>query len=140
MNNKGFTLAELMIVVAIVGILAAIAIPVYDGYVTRSRRAEAVTALETIALYEEKVFSETNSYESIQDLINNRGLPNQDTANYTFTVNQVGSWQQGYVARATPRGPQAGDITFAIDSNGNRGEWSGAAVAPNQNLWNSLRD
>lgn len=141
MNKKGFSLMEIMIVVVIVGILAAVAIPAYNGYTTRTRRAEAITALETVALYEEKAHAETSSYESIADLMLNRGLTNQDTANYTIAVNPLGSWAQGFVARATPKAgsPQAGDITFAIDSNGNRGELNGAVVAPNPQLWNSLK-
>ena len=42
-NQKGFTLIELMVTVAIVGILAAIAIPIYNNYITKVRIAEALT-------------------------------------------------------------------------------------------------
>ena len=53
-NHKqlGFTLIELMIVVAIIGILAAIAIPAYADYTARAQAAEGVTILDTIESYD----------------------------------------------------------------------------------------
>ena len=64
MNRKGFTLTELMITVAIIGILAAIAVPAYTGYLQRGRMAQAYADIQTIALANEKCFSETNRYLS----------------------------------------------------------------------------
>ena len=143
MNNKGMTLMELMITVVIIGIIAAVAIPSYNGYMNRTRRADAITALETVALYEEKAFAETNTYESLANLIANRGLsnPNADPdRNYTINIAPLPAYNQGFIASAVPINAQAGDAyTFAIDSKGNRGTLNGGVVAVNNDLWNSLR-
>ena len=58
----GFTLTELMIVVVIIGILSAIAGPMYTKYIRKSRTSEAVSNLGAIAMYEETYFSEADSY------------------------------------------------------------------------------
>ncbi|MBI5049904.1 MAG: prepilin-type N-terminal cleavage/methylation domain-containing protein, partial [Nitrospirae bacterium] len=61
-NKKGFTLTELIIVVAVIGILAAISIPAYLGVQKRAARAEAYTNLETLRQLEEQYFSENSAY------------------------------------------------------------------------------
>ncbi len=58
----GFTLIELMIAVAIVGILASIAIPSYTSYVQRSKRTEAMVALMQVAQMQEKFYSQNLRY------------------------------------------------------------------------------
>lgn len=58
----GFSLIELMIVVVIIGVLAAIAIPQYGSYVRKSRTAEASANINSIAQYEEQYYSENNHY------------------------------------------------------------------------------
>lgn len=60
----GFTLIELMIVVAIVGILAAIALPSYNRYVRESRRIDGQSALHQLALAQEKYRSTNATYAS----------------------------------------------------------------------------
>ncbi len=59
---KGFTLVELMIVIAILGVIFAIAIPTYRSYVEAARTAEAKTNLSTIRLLEEQHFADQGEY------------------------------------------------------------------------------
>ena len=62
MREKGFTLIELMITVAILAILAAVAIPVYNNYVHSARAAEATTNISGIRTLQESYFAENNTY------------------------------------------------------------------------------
>lgn len=62
MNNRGITLLELLITVAIIGLLAAIAIPSYVGQQKRAARTEAYTNLENIRLLEEQFYAENGRY------------------------------------------------------------------------------
>jgi prepilin-type N-terminal cleavage/methylation domain-containing protein len=61
-KNKGFTLLELMVVIAIIGALSAIGIPAYQGYVSDAREKEAKNTLQTIALQQKSFYSENFSY------------------------------------------------------------------------------
>jgi type IV pilus assembly protein PilE len=62
MNKKGITLIELLIVVAIIGILAMIAIPGYIGQQKRAARTEAYSNLQNLRLLEEQFFAENGDY------------------------------------------------------------------------------
>ena len=69
-NHSGFSLIELMIVVAIIGILAAIAIPIYTHYVYRSKQVEAKTLLMTIKTEQEQYRAENQRYADQTDFDN----------------------------------------------------------------------
>jgi type IV pilus assembly protein PilE len=66
-KQAGFTLIELMIVVAIIGILAAVAYPSYVEYIRQARRADAQSALLELAQFMERRYTTTGSYEAGDD-------------------------------------------------------------------------
>lgn len=82
MDNKGFTLIELMVTVAIIGILAVIAIPSYTSYMQRGRMAAAYADIQTISLLEEKGFAENGQYKTYAGLENTFGLKIDDVQKY----------------------------------------------------------
>lgn len=63
-SNKGLTFIELIIVIAVVAILAAIAIPIYTSYMQRARRTDAKTALEQLRAAQEMRRAEQGSYST----------------------------------------------------------------------------
>jgi type IV pilus assembly protein PilE len=124
-GKGGMTLLEVMIVVTIVGILAAIAIPAYNDYITRSRRSEAFTALETVRAAQEMYRAEKGEYRNTADF--NAGLlpgckQNMAGNNYTLVLTATDSDGDGrfdqYTIDAQPQDKQAGDYWFRIDQNG----------------------
>jgi type IV pilus assembly protein PilE len=73
--NRGLTLIELMIVIVIVGILAAIAIPAYTNYMQRARRVDAKTALEHLRASQEMFRAERGFYTTNINSLRNMGVP-----------------------------------------------------------------
>ena len=66
-KDKGFTLVELMMVIAIIGIIASIAIPNYSEYMTRTKRTEAIGLLSDIAARQERFLAQNNRYITNND-------------------------------------------------------------------------
>ena len=112
-KQQGFTLIELMIVVAVIALLSAIAFPSYNEYMMRGRRAEAKSALQQAALWLEKAQTATGAYP----------LTAAFPANFTavqsgaYTISLVSADGATYLLRATPAGPQVGDTcgNFTLD-------------------------
>lgn len=114
-KNTGFTFSEVLIVVAIVGILAAIALPAYNAYVQRGNRLDAKTSLESLRFAQEKWRSNNITYGGLADVWNGTATK---SGHYGLSV--VSSDSAGFVATATPLGAQLQDEcgTFAIDQDG----------------------
>jgi type IV pilus assembly protein PilE len=86
-KNLGFTLLEVLISVAIVGILASIAYPSYTDFVTRSNRAEAQRELMRLANLQEQVYIDTRSYAAdMTGLGFANAIYATETGNYEITV------------------------------------------------------
>jgi type IV pilus assembly protein PilA len=82
-NNKGFTLIELMIVVAIIGILAAIAIPNFMNYQCKAKQTEAKSLLGAIRTAQEAYYAEYSKYAENTGAM---GFTTRGTGEYSFDI------------------------------------------------------
>ena len=83
--QKGFTLIELMIVIAIIGILAAIAIPAYQDYIARSQMTEALNLASAQKTAVSETYGQIGKFETIAS--ESFGIPKADTIKGTYVNN-----------------------------------------------------
>jgi type IV pilus assembly protein PilE len=123
MRQRGVTLMELMVVMVVVGILAAIAIPSYRQYVIRATRTDAKTELLGLASRLERCFTRTFNYTRMDDVPNACvTVPYTMTeGTYTITGNIAAAT---FTLTATPQAGQADDAlcgAFTINQLGQQG-------------------
>lgn len=97
-RQHGFTLIELMIAVAIIGILSAIAVPSYQKYVREARRADGQALLLDLQQKQEKWRVNNTSYGTLADL---GGSPTSSYYDYTVTVNTATAYTLIATAKST---------------------------------------
>lgn len=138
---RGFTLVEMMIVLAIIAILSTLAFPSFSDYMVRTRRSEAKAMLQQAAMWMER--NQAATYRYNQDptgaTINTAMLttlgfnqtPSSGTVMYNISFASIDA--AGYVLQAVPTSAQndATCGTLAIDNTGLRGRINGTAVEVN---------
>ena len=115
-KSKGFTITELIITMAIIGILSAIIIPMYTNHIRRARRSDAKVALENVRAMEEQRRAENGTWTLVRQDLVSFGWPSNagaaidyDAGDYRITL---GAHASGFLATATP---QPGTRQFRTD-------------------------
>lgn len=119
-TESGYTLIQLLITVAIIGILASIAYPSYRAQIMQTRRAEMQAELLAIAQYFERRHAETGCYNAGADAVcatpDDAAAPPFRTTFDHYTVAVEGTiGADSFLLKATPTGTQTGDGALFID-------------------------
>lgn len=144
---QGFTLLELMMAVAIIGILAAIAFPNYQSYILHSNRTEGMALLNDAAARQERYFAQNNHYITSQSDIAKLNMPytsgtttTSPAGKYSLTLSKVDQ-DGGYTLTATPLDTQTRDDEvnkcgkLTLTANGKQGAVRLAGGTSADNCW-----
>lgn len=128
-TSRGFTLVELMIAVAVAGVLAAVALPSYREYVATARRADGRAGILSLAQAMERWYTERGTY--VGATVGSTGIhPNKSSQGY-YTLRIVAQDATTFRLRADPGGAQASDACgrFTYNQAGARGVASATLTA-----------
>lgn len=118
-KNLGFTLIELMIVVAIIGILAGVAIPSYRDYLTRGKLSEAYAQLSTVRLRLERYYQDNRTYDDGAGC--GAEMPSGgDIKYFTYTCATSNTGQNFTLTATGVAAEGAGGFAFTIDDAGEK--------------------
>ena len=144
LNSAGFSLIELMVAMAIAGILLAVAVPSYLSQIRKSRRTDAKTVLLDLAGREERFFSTNNAYSSLATDMGYSGTFPQTVGNGYYQVNlpTVTAGTAAAVATfsltAVPIGTQTKDTlcaSFTVTSAGTQTSLDSAGNDSTSTCW-----
>jgi type IV pilus assembly protein PilE len=126
-RRNGFTLIELMIVVAVLAILAAIAYPSYGEFTRRSNRNAAQSLLMDLSQRQQQFFSQQRAFADTLTALDVT-VPAEVARFYTIAIDVAAGPPPGFTLTATPLSgtTQASDVTLTLDSTGAKspaGKW-----------------
>jgi type IV pilus assembly protein PilE len=125
-RQAGFSLVELLVVLVIMGVLSAVALPGYTRYVQRGNRTEVMAALLEAQHFMERYYSANGQYLSPANAVpmlpqRLQRIPIQGTVRYQLSVREA--TVNSYLLQAVPEGSMAGDVcgNLTINQTGLRG-------------------
>lgn len=140
----GFTLIEIMIVVAIVAILAAIALPAYSDYVTRGKVIDAVNNLQSMRSQLEQYYQDNRTYADTSGYTSpctNVGTLTAGVKTFTFTCANTTSVTYTVIATGKTSDGNTKGFVYSIDQTGTGytnalpARWGTAPASPNNNCF-----